>query len=121
MIAESGAASTLCARLVGGLRPAPTHAGAEALELFSDDLLQHVAIERQIRHELLQLAVLLAQLPQLSQFTQTYPAVLSLPGVKCLLANPELPADLRRFFSTFRLPQRLQNLLFCMTPPRHFL
>ena len=63
-ISESEAASTLCARSLGRrlASSAPTRVGAEALELFSDDLLQHMSIQRQVRHQLLQLAILIAQL-----------------------------------------------------------
>jgi hypothetical protein len=50
-------------------------------------LLQDVAIERQIRHQLLQLAIFLAQPPQLPQFTPTYPGGFAFPCIKCLLAQ----------------------------------
>ncbi len=61
-IAEWEPAPTLGARSPGRrLAPnAPTRAGAEALEPFSDNLLQQVPVQRKIGHQLLQLRVLLA-------------------------------------------------------------
>lgn len=93
--------------------------GAEALEFYSDDLLQHVPIERQIRHQPLQLRVLIAHLSQLSQLAQTHTGVLPLPDVTHLLADPQLPADLCDLLSAFGWPECLQNLLFCVALPRY--
>ncbi len=45
-----------------------TPAAHEALQFFCDDLLKDVPIQTQIRHQTLQLRVLLAQLPQLPEF-----------------------------------------------------
>jgi hypothetical protein len=42
----------------------------EASQLFSDDLLEDVPIERQVSDHLLQLAVFVAQRPQLAQLLQ---------------------------------------------------
>jgi hypothetical protein len=39
---------------------APERTDAEASQLFSDDPLQHVAIKREVRHQLLQLGILIA-------------------------------------------------------------
>jgi hypothetical protein len=63
-IAAREAASTPDARSPGRrlASSAPTRADAEALELFSDDFLQYMSIQRQVRHELLQLAILIPQL-----------------------------------------------------------
>jgi hypothetical protein len=44
----------------------PAPAAAEALQLFCDDLLQDVPVQTEISNQPLQLAVLLAQLPQLA-------------------------------------------------------
>lgn len=51
----------------------PAHAGPETLQLFSHDLLQHMAIEREIRHQAFQLGILLTELPQFAQFTEAQP------------------------------------------------
>jgi hypothetical protein len=59
--------------LIGSLRPAPERADAEASQLFSDDLLQHVPVQREVRHQLLQLGIVIAQLAQLSQLASPIP------------------------------------------------
>jgi len=47
------------------------HTVIPPLELFSDDPLQHVSIERRVSRESFQLGILIAQLRQLAQFAQT--------------------------------------------------
>ncbi len=69
----------------------PAQAGPEALQLFSHDLLQHMAIEREIRHQAFQLGILLTELPQFAQFTEAQPRILALPRVKRLLADAGPP------------------------------
>ena len=59
----------------------------EALQLFSDDLLQDVAIEREIRHELFQLAVFVAERSQLADLLEADACELLLPTIEALLAD----------------------------------
>lgn len=54
----------------------------DASQLFCDDLLQDMTIQTQIGHQALQLAVLLKELAQLSQFVQAQTRILLLPQVK---------------------------------------
>lgn len=79
-------------------------AGPEALQIFSDNLLQHMPIEREIRDQPLQLGAFFPQLPQLPQFTQPKPRILPLPHIERLLADAYLAADLRDGCSTLHVP-----------------
>ena len=54
----------------------PAQAGPEAVQLFSHDLLQHMVIEQEIRHQAFQLGILITELPQFAQFTEASPAYL---------------------------------------------
>src|ERR1700704_1693585 len=88
-------------------------------KFFCDDLLKDVPVQAQIRHQALQLRVLIAQLPQLAQLLQSQPRILLLPQVKRLLADPMLAADLDYRVPRLRLPQHPQNLLFAVSSLRH--
>jgi hypothetical protein len=92
----------------------PAHAGPEAVQLFSHDLLQHRAIEREIRHQAFQLGILLTELPQFAQFTEAQPRILALPHVKRLLADADLPAHVHHGRATLCFPQGGQNLFLGM-------
>jgi hypothetical protein len=50
--------------------------------------LLYMAIEREIRHQALQLGILLMELPQFVQFTQAKPRTLAIPHIKYLLLMP---------------------------------
>lgn len=54
-------------------------AGGEALQLFSDDLLEHVPVQREIGHQSLEPRILLARPPELAQFAQSQTRVPLLP------------------------------------------
>src|SRR5712692_5427449 len=54
-----------------------------------------------------------------SRLVQTYPYILPFPGVRRLLANPQLPTDFGYLLPALGLMQRLQDLLFRITLPRH--
>src|SRR5579875_1501045 len=71
---------------------APTRAGGEALQLFSDEL---------------------------AQLAQTETRVALLPDVIGSFADPVLAADVADLRPAFRLPQCPQYLLLGVTPPRH--
>ena len=64
------------------------------LDLSRDDILQHLPVQAQVGHELLQLAVLFFKLLETPQFRDTEPDVLLLPTVERLLRNPHLSGDL---------------------------
>jgi len=71
----------------------------EASQLFSDDLLEDVPIEREVRHQLLQFAVFVAQRPQLAHLLQPHAGELLLPPIEALLADAEPAADLGHFLA----------------------
>src|SRR6202035_702821 len=75
----------------------------EALQLFLHDLLQDVAVQREIRDQVLKLRVLLAQLPELAQLAQPQPRVLLLPNVERGFADPVFAADVGHSGATFSL------------------
>ena len=58
-----------------------------ASELFCDDFLQDVLVERQIRYEPLESRILGLELPKLAQLRDTQARVLILPDVKGRLGN----------------------------------
>lgn len=60
----------------------------EASQLFSDNLLQDVPIERQVRDDLFQFAVFVAQRSELAQLLETEPGELFFPAVERLLDPP---------------------------------
>jgi hypothetical protein len=65
------------------------------LEFSADDILQHLAIQRQIGGDLLQLGVLLLKLLEAAHLRRQQPVVLLLPVEVGCLADPGLAADLR--------------------------
>ena len=78
----------------------------------SHDLLQDVRVQGEVGNQPLELAVLLAQLPQLAQ---TQIGVLLLPDLKGRVADAVLATDLAHPGAGFRLAQHPQNLLFAVT------
>jgi hypothetical protein len=73
---------------------APDPGAGRALELFSEDLLQHVLIEGEISHKLLEFAILLFPLAQSPQLGDAHTSELAFPAVERLLADAELAAHL---------------------------
>src|SRR5690606_13440631 len=80
-------------------------AGGQASELSLDDVLQHLLVERQVRHDPLQPAVLLLELPQPLHLRRHQTAVLRLPIVVRRLADPRLAADLLHRRAFLALPR----------------
>jgi hypothetical protein len=72
----------------------PSSAVEQALELFSDDLLEHLLVQGEIRHQPAQPGVLLFQLPELPHLRGQQAPELLLPAVKGLLANAHLAGNL---------------------------
>ena len=68
-------------------------------------------VQCQIRHQLLQLPVLLLELPKPPELRHPPPVVLALPAVKRLLEYSHLPANLRDRRTTFGPPQGEGDLL----------
>ena len=83
-----------------------------ASELFSDNLLKHVLVEREIGDELLQFAVLGLELPKAAQLRGADPAVLLLPVVERGLTDAHLAADLFDLRACLGLVQRKGDLRF---------
>src|SRR3546814_13835907 len=85
----------------GSTRPSPTasrrpaRASDPASELSFDDILQHLAIERQIGNDLLEPAVLILQPAQPPHRRWQQPRVLLLPFELGRLTDPPLSADPR--------------------------
>jgi len=65
------------------------------LEFSADDILQHLAIQRQIGGDLLQLGVLLLKLLEAAHLRRQQAIILLLPVEVGCLADPGLAADLR--------------------------
>ncbi len=86
-----------------------------SLELFSDNLLQHMSIKREIRHQAFKFGILLTELPQLPQRAQPQSFLLSLPHVKPLLADSHRPTDLGYGCHALRVPQGGQDLFLGMS------
>src|SRR5215813_8542546 len=102
--------------------PAPPLAASAGSPLFCDHRLQRSDVHRLFRHAVLQLTVLLLQLPQPPRVAQFQPAILALPAVKHAFAIPwrrhsspvsNPPSD------SFRMVMICSSLnrLFLTTPP----
>src|SRR3546814_2085956 len=87
------------------------HDALPASELSFDDILQHLAIERQIGNDLLEPAVLILQLAQPPHLRWQQPRVLLLPVEVGRLTDPRLAADLSdwRSFLTLLDDERLRS------------
>ena len=83
------------------------------------DLLQDVTVQREIRDQVLEFRVLLAQLPELAQFAQPQSRILLLPNVERGFADPVFAADVAHSAAALRLAQGPQDLLFRMSLLRH--
>jgi hypothetical protein len=82
----------------------------EASQLFSDDLLEDVAIEREVGDDLFQFAVFMAQRPQLAQLRQAESGKLLFPAVERLLADAEAATDFGDFLAALDLVQGVDDL-----------
>jgi hypothetical protein len=83
------------------------------------DLLQDVAVEREVGDQPLEFAILLAPLPQLAQFAQAKAGVFLLPDVEGRLADAVLAANLAHPGAALGLAQRAQDLLLAVALLRH--
>ena len=81
-----------------------------AAQLFSDDFLENVPVERQVRDHLFQLAVFVAQRSELAQLRQAKPGELLFPAVERLLADAEPATDLGDFLAALDLVQGVDDL-----------
>ena len=99
-----------CLPARSNVRDPPCAAVGQASKLSADHVLQHRLVERQIRHDLLQLAVLFLELAQPFHLRWRQASVLLASIVVGRLANPRLATDLahRRVFLS--LPQNEGNL-----------
>ena len=102
----------------GSTRPSPpiarrpTRVSEQASELSADNVLQHLAVERQVGNDLLQPAILVLKRLQPSHLIGQQPAISLLPVEVGRLADPSLAADLgyRRAFLALLLNKRLLRL-----------
>src|SRR5262249_32583264 len=93
----------------GSMRRAP--AIGPALPLFSERLLQDRLVERQVGDDLLELPILLAELPELAHLRGPQIAEALLPALVGLLADPVLPAQLDHWHAAVPLPEDVHHLL----------
>ncbi len=87
-------------------------APARALQLFSEHILQHRLVQRQLGYQLLQPRVLVAKLLDLANLIDFQPGILRLPAVVRLLRGPHLSDQLRYQNSHLGLLQHGHNLLY---------
>jgi len=66
-----------------------------ALPVFSQHVLQHRSIQRQLGHQLLQPAGFVLELLELADLIDLQPAVMFFPALERLLADPHPPDQLR--------------------------
>src|SRR6185503_1847011 len=99
--------------------PAPRSAAPRASGLFSDQLLQGLVIQREIRHQPLQPAILMLELPQPPSLIDFKAAVLGLPPVERLLADAVPATELGRLAAGLGLFQDPDDLLFGEPFPTH--
>jgi hypothetical protein len=90
-----------------------------ALPVFCGDVLQRSIVQRQIRHDLLQLAVFRFQLAQPSQLTHLQAALLGFPAVVGASADAELTTDVGDRLSGLNTLQDADDLLFAETAFPH--
>src|SRR5262249_29342009 len=89
----------------------PGPATGSASELFCQRLPENRLVERQVGDELLELAILLAQLAELLQLARADVAELLLPAIVGLLADPVLAAHLHHRHTALPLPADRHHLL----------
>jgi len=78
-----------------------------------------VLVQRKVRHDLLQLPVLILQLAKAAELGDPNPLILALPAVEGLLAYPKLPADFPDWLPGFHLLQGVRDLLLGETGLAH--
>src|SRR5262249_5138631 len=78
----------------------PVAASGQASKLSADYVLQHILVERQVSHDLLQLAVLLLELTQSLHLRRHQPAVLLAPIVIGRLVLERLSEERTSIFAT---------------------
>ena len=128
--ASTGTAMSQCAREpasrpgvgAAGRSTAPTppaRTAHEASDLFSYDLLEDVAIERQVRHQLLQFRILVTQRPQLADRGQAEAGKLLFLAVEGLLTDAEPATDLGDFLPALDLVQRVNDHLVAVSLTWH--
>src|SRR5271155_921203 len=83
---------------------------ARALEFFSEHVLQHRLVQRQIRHDAFQPCISLAHLLELPYLIDLQPRVLLLPPIEGLFGDPHLPDQLRDRYAQFCLLQNGHDL-----------
>ena len=88
--ADGSAGAPLTHRIRGAQIPHHDSASARALEFFCEDVLQHDFVQGQVRHQALQLGVLVLQLFELPNLFRFQSRIPLLPPVERLLSNPEV-------------------------------
>ena len=118
-LAEVGATSAAEAASATPGEVTELPAGLRAPPVFFDHRFQHVLVQAEIGHQLLQPLVLIFQLPQTLRLAHAHPAILRLPGVDGVLRHAQFPAHVGGAASRFHLLQRPDHLHFAVLPLRH--
>ncbi len=84
---------------------------AQASELFSQHLLEHVLIKGEIGDQRLESLVFVFELPQACEFGDTHAGELFLPAVESLFGDACLAADFQDWCAGFGLSQSVDDLL----------
>src|SRR5581483_11067250 len=87
--------------------------------VFFNHRFQHLLVQAQIRHQLLQPPVFILQLPQPLRLAHTHPAILRFPRIHRVLRHAQLPPHLRCRPPRLHLLQRPNHLHFAILPLRH--
>ncbi len=87
--------------------------------VFSYHRLQRFLVQTQVRHQLPQPAVLIAQLLGFLRLAHVHPAVLRLPRVDRVLRHSHFSCHVFRFASRLQLLQRSDDLGFAVLADRH--
>src|SRR5579859_7085709 len=88
----------------------PTSADDQASKFPAEHILQHGFVQRQISHDLLELAVLLLQLLQPLHLRWHQPSILLPPRIERRLADPRLATHLTNRRALLRLAQNVGDL-----------
>lgn len=99
------------AQLEAFLYPSGNIPGSIDRQIFFNDFLQDMSIQRQIIHQPLEPRVLITQLAQLAHLEKAQVAIPLLPDVERLFADPHLPTDIADQLAGIRLLQYKQDLL----------
>ena len=92
-------------------RARPALFAGQALNFFSQNILQDRLVQTQVRDQPLEFGILLFKLLESAYLRQTHRTKLFLPAIKCLLRHTQPAADLRDRLASRFLRQGVRDLL----------